>query len=252
MRQIRRLRPNSHRPGLKMSAVCIFLAITTPAAVLRAQPEGAAVGAATTVPPAPPDPWTSRGGVVSADADGSSAQAPGGGLIQVDLKADTAGVRLDRVLPAGNTSTVCFAPCTKLVRHDHLYVIEGEGIRATSQFVMPDDRNQVTLNVRAGSSARAGGGAALILGGIVLGYVGEVFAFAALTDGSPAPRSDNVATAGGVMVLVGLAALVGGIYMVLSSKTQVTSSTGSTFTQGERSRPRGASSVALTPAGLTF
>jgi len=242
-----------------MSAVCIFLAITTPAAVLRAQPEGAAVGAATTVPPAPPDPWTSRGGVVSADADGSSAQAPGGGLIQVDLKADTAGVRLDRVLPAGNTSTVCFAPCTKLVPHDHLYVIEGEGIRATSQFVMPDDRTQVTLNVRAGSSGRAGEGAALILGGIVVGYVGVFtaqigLASAAFAEDGSAARGSNgkVVAAGGVIALVGLAALVGGIAMVLSSKTQVTSSTGSTFTQGERSRQRRPSSVALTPAGLTF
>jgi hypothetical protein len=263
MRQILWRRSSSRRSGLKASAICVFLMITMSAGVLRAQPEGAAAAAGAAPPtastPAAPDPWTSPGGVVPAEVDRNGARHPyGGGLIQVDLKADAPGVRLDHVQPSGNTVPVCFAPCTRLVPSHDLYVIQGEGIRSTSRFVMPDDRNQVTLSVQAGSSARAGGGAALILGGIVVGYLGVFAAQIGLTsaafaeDGSSTRGARSVAAVGGVLALGGLVAMVSGIYMALTSKTVVNSSTGSTFSEGETLRPRPRSSLALTPAGLTF
>lgn len=262
-----------------MQALCGVLAVGVPVSVAHSQVPGSApVPQATPAPPAPPappalppgpaDPWTSPDGTApppayGADAYGAPAAgypgAPGypGGMIQVDLKADQPGVRLDRVQGSGAASTVCVAPCSRLVPRNNLYIIDGDGLRATSQFLLPDDRNQVTLDVKAGSSARHGGGAALMVGGLIVGYVGMLVLEAGLTsqayaDGTTDNRSDRAATVGGVMLAAGVVAAIGGLYLVMTSSTRVSSSTGATFTEEERPRARPRSGIALTPRGLTF
>lgn len=172
-------------------------------------------------------------------------------MIQVDIKADESGVRLDRVQGDGVTRPVCVAPCSRLVPRNNLYVINGDGIRTTSQFLLPDDRNQVTLDVKVGSSARHGGGAALLVVGGVVAYVGLISLGGAA--GSTGSQADNkAATIGGGLLVGGLAAAIAGVYLVMTSSTKVISSTGSTFTEDDHARPRAKSTVALTPRGLTF
>jgi hypothetical protein len=259
-----------------MQALCGVLAVGVPVSVAYAQVSGGAPvpeaspasPAPSALPPGPADPWTSPDGnapppAYGADAYGAPAAgypgAPGyaGGMIQVDLKADQPGVRLDRVQGGGAATAVCLAPCSRLVPRNNLYVIDGDGIRATSQFLLPDDRNQVTLDVKAGSAARHGGGAALMVGGLIVGYIGMLVLEVGLTsqavsDGTTQNRSDSAATVGGVMLAAGVAAAVGGLYLVMTSSTKVSSSTGATFTEDERPRPRPRSGIALTPRGLTF
>lgn len=168
-------------------------------------------------------------------------------MIQVDVHADEPGVRLERVQGQGFSTSVCVAPCSKLVPRNNLYVIDGEGIRATSQFLLPDDRNQVTLDVKAGSSARHGGGAVLLVAGLIVGYVGLVGLGASETAGNS--RSAQVT---GGLLIGGVAAAIGGLYLVMTSSTTVTSSTGATFSKNDQAPSRARSSVALTPRGLTF
>jgi hypothetical protein len=185
-----------------------------------------------------------------APAAGYPGAVQGGGMIQVDVRADEPGVRLDRVQGQGISTAVCVAPCSKLVPRNNLYVIDGEGIRTTSQFLLPDDRNQVTLNVKAGSSARHGGGAVLLVAGLVIGYVGLMGL--AATESGTGSQSDQGATIGGGLLIGGLAAAIGGLYLVMTSSTTVTSSTGATFSKNDQVPARAGSSVALTPRGLTF
>lgn len=273
MRLFARSRRRSGHPGLARQALCGLLIVGLPMGVGHAQtPAGAPVpqaAPAPLAPPAPPpgpsDPWTTPDGTAPPPAYGADAYGapvtgyPGtpGGMIQVDVKADEPGVRLDRVQGGGAATTVCVAPCSRMVPRNNLYVIDGDGIRATSQFLLPDDRNQVTLDVKAGSSARHGGGAALMVGGLVVGYIGLItlelgLTSEAVSDGTTRDRSDRAATAGGVMLAAGVAAAIGGLYLVMTSSTKVTSSTGSTFSEDEHPRPRPKSTVALTPRGLVF
>jgi len=253
-----------------MQALCGFLAVGLPLSTAHAQsPAATAAPQPSPAPPAPPvrppvpaDPWTSPDGSVPPPAYGSDAYgapqtgypgAPAGGLIQIDIKADEPGVRLDRVQGAGLSTPVCVAPCSRLVPRNNLYVIDGEGIRSTSQFLLPDDRNQVTLDVKAGSSARHGGGAALLVAGLVVGYVGLVGLAASAGTGNSGSQSDRAATIGGGLLIGGVAAAIGGLYLVMTSSTTVVSSTGATFSRNDdQVRPRAKSSVALTPRGLTF
>ena len=175
-------------------------------------------------------------------------------MIQVELQADAPGVRLERVGVDGRTTPLCFAPCHRLLPRSSLYVVGGDGIQSTSQFLLPGDRSQVTLNVRAGSTVRRGAGGALLLAGVIVGYLGLAFAEAGLlssdADGSGKRSFNSAEAVGGVMMLGGLVASIGGLVMVLSSSTKVSSSTGSTFTKDERPRTRPV--VALTPGGLVF
>ena len=207
-------------------------------------------------PLAPADPWSSP------EATGAYPQVgyppPDGGFVRLDLRADAAGVRLDRVLGQGTTIPVCFAPCSRLVARNDVYVIQGDGVRTTSQFQLPDDRSEVTLDVHAGSTVRLGGGAALLLGGGIVAYVGMITTEIGLATRSFADstgtrtRSNGVTTVGLGLMGVGAAALIGGIYLVLTSSTKVTSSSGATFTNQDGPRPRRRSTVAVTSNGLEF
>jgi hypothetical protein len=141
------------------------------------------------------------------------------------------------------------------VPRNDLYVIQGERIRTTSQFVLPDDRSDVTLTVQAGSAMRMGGGAALLLAGGIVGCLGLLATELGLVVFSLEPPGDNngsasITAAGLGAVALGLGGVIGGVYLILTSRTNVTSSTGSTFTK--RDRPRARSAIALTPNGFEF
>src|SRR3569623_2025813 len=181
-----RSRGRSGRRGQVMPALCGFLDVGLPLSTAHAQsPAAPAAPQPSPAPPAPParppvpaDPWTSPDGSVPPPAYGSDAYGapqpgypgtPAGGLIQIDITAAEPGVRLDRVQGAGLSTPECVAPCSKLVPRNNLNVIDGEGSRCTSQFLLPDVRIQVTRDGMAGASARHGGGAARLGAGLVVG-----------------------------------------------------------------------------------
>jgi hypothetical protein len=210
-------------------------------------------------PPAPDSrqasPWEAPSGPPPQAATwGTPTPAAAPATIYVDLKADNPNVRIDRTV--GNlTVPVCLAPCRRPLPRDGIYVIQGDGVPATSRFQLPDDRQQVTLDVHAGSSGRRIAGATLIAAGVVAAYAGLLVADAnSLSNGSDSssnggvrgPSSWTLGLLGG-----GLMATLAGVYLCMTTHTTVVSSTGNTFTVAP-SAPGKHSRFALTPRGLAF
>jgi hypothetical protein len=172
--------------------------------------------------------------------------------VYVDLKSDEPRVRIDRVIGSEHVPA-CYAPCRKMLDTGSVYVIGGDGVRTTSQFVLPDDRNAVTLDVQAGSSGRFAGGIILLAAGVAVGYLGLLVWEAGQISGidSSSNSSNSTVRTGETMVLIGLPAAVLGLYLTITTHTTVTSSTGSTFTLDAPSRSH-RPWIALTPRGLEF
>lgn len=177
------------------------------------------------------------------------------GGVFVEVKSASRPVRLDRVISPGMTVPVCVSPCRQVLPRNSVYVITGDGVRTTSQFVLPDDRNRVVLDVKPGSSGNVVFGAVAAGAGLVSMYVGLVFV--AASEFKEASYSYNERerdtgpgkTVGGVMLVGGLLAGIVGLYYLLSTKTEVTSSTGAHFS--ETPAPK-RSRLALTARGLAF
>lgn len=153
------------------------------------------------------------------------------------------------------TVPVCSAPCRRPLSRDGIYVIQGDGVPATSRFQLPDDRQQVTLDVHAGSSGRRVAGATLIVAGVVAAYAGLL-----VSDVNSLNNGSDTSSGGGVrgpsswtlgLLAGGLVATVAGVYLCMTTHTTVVSSTGNTFTVAP-SAPTKHSRFALTPRGLTF
>lgn len=175
------------------------------------------------------------------------------GGIYVELNSSSRPVRIDRVIGPGLTAPVCVSPCRQVLPRNSVYVIEGDGVRTTPQFVLPADRDRVVLDVEPGSTGAAVGGGVLMGAGLLIGYAGLLATAAggiegSLDDGSTnRSSSDRLKHVGEIMLAGGLVAAVVGLYLIIDSKTVVKSSTGAVFSE----RPaRGR--VALTPRGLVF
>jgi hypothetical protein len=181
----------------------------------------------------------------------------GAGGVYVELRTDNPNVRIDRVVD-GNYLPVCFAPCRKVLPRHDIYVITGDGVRSTSNFVLPDDRASVTLDVQAGSSARQVAGGVLMAGGIITAYVGLVVYAGGLGADRPASTtgsSSSQTNPGGMIAAgIGVGAALVGLFLSSTSHTTVVSSTGNTFTDATPppTPPRKRAAVALTPRGLEF
>ena len=181
--------------------------------------------------------------------------APPPRWVFVDVRTDDPHVRIDRVV-GNNRIPACYAPCRKMLDTGSVYVIAGDGVRTTSQFMLPDDRDKVSLDVQAGSTSRLAGGVILLGGGVAVAYLGfYVWELGKLgsIDSSSSNSSSAVHT-GETMMLIGLPAIILGLYLTISARTSVTSSTGSTFTQEVPRAPRSGHRpwIALTPRGLEF
>ena len=201
-----------------------------------------------------PSPWEAPSGQSPHVATwGMSTTTPAVATTYVDLEADNPNVRLDRTV--GNlTVPVCLAPCRRPLPRDGIYVIQGDGVPATSRFQLPDDRQQVTLDVHAGSSGRRIAGGTLIAAGVVAAYAGLLVA-----DASSASNIFDTSSSGGrgtsswplVLLGGGVVATLAGVYLCLTTHTTVVSSTGNTFTVAP-SAPGKHPRFALTPRGLEF
>jgi hypothetical protein len=197
----------------------------------------------------PPGQWGAQ------PAPGSAAPGYGPRWVHVVMNSDDPRTRIDQVIAGGGILPVCFAPCDKMLETNSLYIIEGDGVRATTRFMLPDDRDSVTLDVQAGSTARIAGGAILLGAGLVSAYIGALVWSAGSVSNSNGFNSpgegDSAVSVGRTMVVVGLGGAALGLYLALSSHTTVNSSTGSTFTR-DTTRPRAWPFLALTPRGLEF
>jgi hypothetical protein len=188
--------------------------------------------------------------------------APGLGGVLVELRSDNPHTRID-VDAGGVTSTACLTPCRRVLARNQIYVIQGDGVRPSSRFMLPDDRAEVTLDVHAGSSSRLMAGALLMGAGFVVSYIGVVVLGTGQTDRSLSDsfdpdrhdRANEELRTGTILLLCGVPTLVVGLYLVLTARTSVVSSSGASFSQENpapaRKRPWHPS-FALTPRGLEF
>lgn len=183
--------------------------------------------------------------------------APANG-VYVELNADDPNTRIDR-MDGGTPVPVCLAPCRMVLDRNQLYVIQGQGVRRTSQFLLPDGHDRVTLDVEAGSSSRMATGVVLTVGGGAMAYLGmfviQMTAFSHLANASdPEPRrasslSPNVGLA---MMGGGITAAAIGIYLAATARTSVTSSTGSRFSDASPQARKRSKTFALTARGIEF
>lgn len=97
------------------------------------------------------------------------------GGVFVEIRSPSRPVRIDRVIAPGMTMPVCSSPCRQVLPRNSVYVITGDGVRPTSQFVLPDDRDRVLLDVKPGSSGDVMFGAVAAGAGLTSMYLGLIF-----------------------------------------------------------------------------
>jgi hypothetical protein len=165
--------------------------------------------------------------------------------VYVELRSDDPAMRIDQVTPGGQSWPACELPCRRVLQRNLTYVVESNQAPPTSPFLLPDNVNHVTLDVQAGSQSRANLGTILAVVGGVVGLIG----FIRLTTTGNSPQNDRSG-----LELLGVGATVGisGIVIFRMSRTTVTSSTGSTFSEQRDRGAKAAPSIALTPQGLVF
>ena len=168
----------------------------------------------------------------------------------VELRTDDSRVRIERVMSNGSTVPICLAPCRQTLDHRATYVIGGVGLVPTSQFMLPQQRQDVVLTVKPGSWAYQGAGLTLLALGLAAMVVGYMGTGDRPEEPDPMARTKN---GSGWWLAVGLGGMgVGalGALMFMGSRTQVQSNTGSAFSGSPPARPR--TGLALTARGLEF
>jgi hypothetical protein len=166
----------------------------------------------------------------------------------VDLQSHDPSVRIDMVMGDGTTSPMCSVPCRKALPRAALYVIRSDALAATSPFLLPSDRSDLTLSVRPGSRTGRIAGMSLVAVGAVAMVVGFMFSPADNFDdksGRPPPVWPAILDVGGIVV--------GAVGAVIwwRGEPRVSSSSGRTFAEAPRAT-RKRPAVALTARGLEF
>lgn len=129
------------------------------------------------------------------------------------------------------THYVCRPPCDRFVdgREGNRFLITGPGMLPSIGFRLDELEGPVIARVHGRSMARFTGGILLTtfggmfsLGGTALFVVGSVVPLPQTTQGPTQESPGLVLTvAGGAMLALGVAALVGGIYLVSEGTTRV-------------------------------
>jgi hypothetical protein len=173
-------------------------------------------------------PWTEVAGVDRGKftRPPPTTSAPVDGAVRIHVEADSPAVTLEQV--TGGTGVrvtarpVCRAPCDQIVdaRGPDRFFFAGEGLMASPRFHLAGHGGAVVLDVKAGSAARRAGGFAMaFIGGA--GFIAGIsmIALGAISTSPGAPPSTGLAVAGGVVGGVGLGLLVGGIVLVVKTRT---------------------------------
>jgi hypothetical protein len=172
-----------------------------------------------------------------------AAPPPSG--VYVELRSDDPGMRITQVTSGGQSWPACEIPCRRVLQRNITYIVESNQSPATSPFLLPDNVNRLTLDVQSGSQTRANIGTILAVVGGVVGLIG----FIRLTTTGSSPQNDRT---GLELLSVGGVVGISGIVLYRMSRTTVTSSTGSTFSEQRDRGATAAPAIALTPQGLVF
>lgn len=143
---------------------------------------------------------------------------------------------------------VCVAPCKKTLDRNRSYFIGGSGITNSSPFILPA-RDKVTLHVKDGSSTSRGLGIALTcFGAITTALGGALYAVDAMSS-----FEEDRDKAGGKLIIsgIGLAMLIPGVILWVTSGTHVSTSDGFDLATKTKKSPVG--KLTLAPSGtITF
>jgi hypothetical protein len=115
------------------------------------------------------------------------------------------------------TQPACQAPCDQIIdgRPGQSFFFVGDGIPESSRFQLRDKAGDVSVHVEPGSSALRTGGIALT----TMGTLGTLAGLPILIVGSTNNGSTTALAAGGILLGVGVTALVSGIVMIVKSGT---------------------------------
>lgn len=125
---------------------------------------------------------------------------------------------------------VCGAPCGQIIdgRRGQSFFFNGDGVIKSQKFTLSGRSGDIVARVKPGRAAlRVGGVAVMILGGIGLGTSGFLFLTAdrGLTSyddmGRPLPRPEPSYLPATAVLISGAVVAVGGLVMVLLSRTRV-------------------------------
>jgi hypothetical protein len=146
--------------------------------------------------------------------------------VRLHVEADAPAVTLEEVTAGGRwmrARPICRAPCDQFVDahgQSGLFVLAGEGIVPSSPFHLTGHGRDVALDVAVARSARRAGGFAMAFigaAGVVAGL--SMIALGAIPTTSDGGQSPGLVAAGGVAGGVGLGLLVGGIVLVVKTRT---------------------------------
>lgn len=177
--------------------------------------------------------------------------------VLVVVRSDNPSVRLDRAEEANHPAEEqCTTPCRVVLPRGHQYMITGPGIQSSSRFELPDDRDRLTLDVKAGSSRARAGAIALLLTGGALAVIGYVSGLGSPLQGfngvDPQPNSSRSHDYEIGFLIVGVALEAAGVIGILLTRTVVTTDKGTTFSEQPPRRPGKQPRLTLTPRGLAF
>jgi hypothetical protein len=179
-----------------------------------------------------------------------SAQAPSDATVYVNIRSANPNLRLYRII--GAPSAVCAAPCRQRLDAHASYMIQGDGIRPTPPFRLPDSQQQVTLDVNTGSVGWYKAGIALIVVGGAVSFADYVVALLLVpynteTPSSAPSRTPPIAIEASALAIAGI-----GLCLFLANNTTTVRSDEGEKIAAVPTTPRQHQRVRLTMHGLEF
>jgi hypothetical protein len=182
-----------------------------------------------------------------------SALAPSDATVYVNIRSANPNLRLYRII-GGAPSAVCAGSCRQRLDAHASYMIQGDGIRPTPTFRLPDSQQQVTLDVNTGSARWYKGGIALIVVGGAVSFADYIVATLLVPYNTETPSAASSAPSRTTIAIQASALAIAGIGLCLllaNHTTTVRSDEGETIS-AVPTTPRQHRRVRLTMHGLEF
>jgi hypothetical protein len=182
-----------------------------------------------------------------------SALAPSDATVYVNIRSANPNLRLYRII-GGAPSAVCAGPCRQRLDAHASYMIQGDGIRPTPPFRLPDSQQPVTLDVNTGSAGWYKAGIALIVVGGAVSFADYIVAQLLVPYNTETPPSASSAPSRTTIAIQASALAIAGIGLCLllaTHTTTVKNDEGETIS-AVPTTPRQHQRVRLTMHGLEF
>lgn len=226
-----------------------------PAAPPPAAPPAASPPARADAPPAYPAPAPATG----MPAPGYAMAAPPLDYVYVEIRSNNPAVTVELADANLTRRAVCRTPCLTYLPRNHFYVVSGDGVPTTAQFMLPTDRPRLLLDVQAGSVGQQVGGVLMMVVAvpvIVVGFFGFLLVNALSGLDESGRDHDADAARFGIIMLGGLGLGVLGLLLRMNTDTRVTTDAGVRFSDDANRdtfrRPHRPPRFALTARGLEF